>query len=66
MKPSPGLPLDADDIERMRREKWPCHVCGEAISRNYCQECNEYFLVGHQEKCTQRRGIDHYAHASLF
>lgn len=37
--------LEPDEIDQMRRRSLKCHRCKEAMSENYCRECDEFFWI---------------------
>ena len=43
--------LDYDMIRRMRAKIDYCRQCLNYTFKNYCRECDEFFLYGHDPNC---------------
>lgn len=46
--------LNVEQLERMNAVKpHACRGCHQAVRRNYCRQCDEFFEAGHMEGCPQ-------------
>jgi hypothetical protein len=55
--------LSRGDLGRMRKEPpRDCSGCGAEVSRNYCRDCDVFFLDGHSQGCADTDARAHRAH----
>lgn len=44
--------LSVEQLQQMNDVKpHRCGDCGQAVRRNYCRQCDEFFEAGHMEGC---------------
>jgi len=54
--------LDAEYLERMRKYRGHCELCGKEVKRNYCRQCDEFFETGHTCKIMSQYEEKHQGH----
>lgn len=48
--------LNDQDMKRMYQEEPSlCPFCGNTLHKNYCRECDEYFMQGHKPDCQEMK-----------
>ena len=53
--------LDKNDLKTMRDWEDICLACGKPLRKNYCRECDEFFIIGHAKGC-RREDKEHDDH----